>query len=197
MIEQLQKELSTAVLEWLDTHEDANDRFYRGKAVGNAVLTVNEIVAAELIAEKYPDAVVAEIGAGFGQLPLLLSRMGVQAIALEINPTRRAGAFFIRDRFKGDYRIPDLPRRYPFSPSPPFDLVVTANIGSDHWRLWDVPLEEKYRRTLQGKPAVIDVLIWWELRVEPERQEYLVWEIEQQGYTSRHVHSTVWEFTPC
>jgi len=182
--------------EYLKEHQD---KYYQYKVDAGRLLSPNEIALADYVSDKYPGGRALEFGCGFGQLTALLQLLGLQAMGIEAILSRFEGAQHLRLACMKDLRLEYslLFGTYPQDKTPPFDVLVVTNIASSWWDSWDASLQEKYRRTLQGRPAVIDTRLWWTVRETPEEQAALIDEICSQGYKANRVYATtVYEFTP-
>jgi len=193
-IEALKKELHGCLCEWMAGKED---NYYKGRvAAASNIFTAEEVATAQYIYANYSKPTrILEIGCGFGQLAILLSRLGYRVIAVDATRQRFDGARALVAAMRApvDLRFGSYPTGLRV-PASDFDLIVTGNVASDFWKLWMAPEEEKYRQFLQGKPIILDARVWWGVWTPEEQREKVIHLLERLGYISEHVMGSVWAF---
>ena len=180
--------------------ESMRDDYYAARIARRWMFDDAELRIAERVAESYPVGThISEVGSGYGQLAMLLDRLGMDVSGTE--PHRlRATMFSYLERnigFGGNVFLTQYPIMVQGVRCGGEDVVVGSNLVNSWWQTWmpSRPEPERIREFIGDADAIFDLRCWWVLRETEEERRAVADDFEKAGYKASPITgSTVWHF---
>lgn len=162
------------------------DPYYAHKIKTHSMIDAYDITISQYILAIYPISTkILEVGAGYGQLSLLLSLQGYETYPIDMAQSRHDVSNYLVTALSLQDSCHPIKCSYPDNYSgSPFDLLIATNVINSFWQ----EKERNWNTILQYKDAIIDVERWGLHRPNHMDQQQIISQICKEGYTAQCIN---------